>query len=87
MMSTAGDSRDSGVTLVELMISMVLTALAVAIIATTLGLAQRATNRIETQFGRDRRRPSGVGHAGPRAAIRSLHSGAVAESGSAAATC
>ena len=46
-MSTAGDSRDSGVTLVELMISMVLTALAVAIVATTLGLAQRATNRIE----------------------------------------
>ena len=47
MMSGPSDSRDSGVTLVELMISMILMALAVAIVATTLGLAQRTTNRIE----------------------------------------
>ena len=39
---------DRGVTLVELMISMALMGLVVAIVAATLGLAQRTTNRIES---------------------------------------
>ena len=47
-MRAAGDRGDHGVTLIELTISMALTALVVVIISATLGLAQRATNRIES---------------------------------------
>ena len=47
-MRAAGDRSDHGVTLIELTILMALTALVVVIISATLGLAQRATNRIES---------------------------------------
>ncbi len=47
-MTDVSDRRDRGVTLVELMISMALTGLVVGIVAATLGLAQRTTNRIES---------------------------------------
>ena len=47
-MTAVSDRRDRGVTLVELMISMALMGLVVAIVAATLGLAQRTTNRIES---------------------------------------
>lgn len=39
--------RDSGMTLFELVISMAVMAIVVAIVASTLSLAQRATNRLE----------------------------------------
>jgi prepilin-type N-terminal cleavage/methylation domain-containing protein len=47
-MPAVSNRRDRGVTLVELMISMALMGLVVAIVAATLGLAQRTTNRIES---------------------------------------
>lgn len=47
-MRAALDRGDDGVTLIELTISMALTALVLVIISATLGLAQRATNRIES---------------------------------------
>ncbi len=46
-MNVAGDRRDSGVTLFELVISIAVMSVAMTIIASTLGLAQRTTNRIE----------------------------------------
>lgn len=47
-MHAVRERGDHGVTLIELTISMALTALVVVIISATLGLAQRATNRIES---------------------------------------
>lgn len=48
VMRAVSDRRDRGVMLVEMMISMALMGLVVAIVAATLGLAQRTTNRIES---------------------------------------
>ncbi len=45
--STTPDRSDSGVTLVELMITLAVMSLAMGIVASTLILVQRATNRIE----------------------------------------
>ena len=47
-MHAVNDRHDDGVSLIELLISMALMALVVVIVSTTLGLAQRATNRIES---------------------------------------
>jgi prepilin-type N-terminal cleavage/methylation domain-containing protein len=47
-MPAVGDRRDSGMTLFELVISMAVMAIVVAIVASTLSLAQRATNRLES---------------------------------------
>lgn len=47
-MHAVNDRHDDGVSLIELMISMALMTLVVVIVSTTLGLAQRATNRIES---------------------------------------
>ncbi|MEP7114256.1 MAG: type II secretion system protein [Ilumatobacteraceae bacterium] len=46
-MLTEANRRDRGVTLIEIMISLGVMSIAVAIIASTLSLAQRTANRIE----------------------------------------
>lgn len=47
MMHSETDRRDNGTTLIELMIALLVMAIATTMIASTLFLVQRATNRIE----------------------------------------